>query len=112
MAEIYEQFAGIPSAGSHGVYEDPLNYVLSHHFEVAAAIEAEGMARSIAAQRQLAMHRDEGHARIHVEVGSVDWTVWLEDRSDEPAALAIEYGAQGGRGGARPLSAAFPEVML
>lgn len=75
MAEIYKHFAGIPSSGAHGAYDDPLNYVLSHHSEVAAAIEAEGMARSLAAQRQLSMHRDEGHARIHVEVGSVDWTV-------------------------------------
>lgn len=112
MAEIYRSFAGVPSSGSHGSYDDPLNYVLSHHEDVRNWIEREGTFRAMAASRQLAMHRDEGHARVEVEAGAVDYTVWLVDDSDEPAALAIEYGSAGGRGGARPLTAAFPEVMM
>lgn len=120
MAEIYKQFAGTPSGGAHGSYEDPLNYVLSHHIETQNAIQAEVMSRTAIARSQLAKHRAAGHSSISSEIGDVDGVIWLTDHGTEGAystnpmtpVYAIEFGRAGGRGGARPLTAAFPEVML
>ena len=118
MAEIYKSFPGIPNSGSHGAYDDPLHYVFAHHRSVRVAVEGEALGRARVASSTLRAHRAEGHSDISVEGGSVDFTIWLTDRGEEgkyatnpmTPVYAIEFGREGGRGGARPLSTAFPEV--
>jgi len=51
------------------------------------------------AQAILAAHRYQGHARITVTRGELDYFVNLDDTRGYPAAAAIEYGRKGGRGG-------------
>lgn len=64
------------------------------------------------AEAILSAHRAQGHSRITVEDGSLDWFVSLDDTRGDRAAAAIEYGRSGGRGGATQgvfaLAGAFP----
>lgn len=48
----------------------------------------------------LAARRYEGHSRITVTRGTLDWWVSLDDTRGDHAAAAIEYGRSGGAGGA------------
>ncbi|MDN5930420.1 MAG: DUF5403 family protein [Pseudonocardia sp.] len=52
------------------------------------------------AEAILSAHRAQGHSRITVTKGSLDWFVSLDDTRGDRAAAAIEYGRSGGRGGA------------
>ena len=52
------------------------------------------------AEAILAAHRYQGHSRITVTRGGLDYFVNLDDTRGYPAAAAIEYGRKRGRGGA------------
>ena len=85
MAEIYafatdEYFAKLPGV------RRTLN-VTAH----AGAARAEAI---------LAAHRHQGHSRITVTRGGLDYFVNLDDTRGQRAAAAIEYGRRRGRGGA------------
>lgn len=84
MATIYafatdEYFAKLP--GVRGEIRRTAN---------AGAGRAEGV---------LAAHRAEGHSRITVTHGGLDYFVNLDDTRGDRAAAAIEFGRRGGRFG-------------
>lgn len=84
MAEIYafatdEYFAKLPG--------------------VRATLAKTAQAGAARAQAILDAHRYQGHSRIEVSHGSLDWFVALDDTRGQHAAAAIEYGRKGGRGG-------------
>lgn len=51
------------------------------------------------AEAILAAHRYQGHSRITVTRGELDYFVNLDDTRGDHAAAAIEYGRRRGRGG-------------
>lgn len=51
------------------------------------------------AEAVLDAHRYQGHARITVTHGTLDWWVSLDDSRGQRAAAAIEFGRRRGRGG-------------
>lgn len=115
--ELYRKIPGIPNSGPNGAYDDPLNYVFSHHEKVKAKILSEVETRSAIAKAKLAAHRDTGASSIGVQGGAVDYYVSLIDTDPESAGgrknasvLSIEFGGKSGRGGVAPLRTAFPEI--
>lgn len=67
---------------------------------VRAELKDTANAGAARASTILAARRYEGHSRITVTRGSLDWWVSLDDTRGDHAAAAIEYGRSGGVGGA------------
>jgi hypothetical protein len=53
-----------------------------------------GVARRVAgaAKGRLAVHKFQGHSRITITEGDVDWFVNLDDSRGDHAAMSIEFG--------------------
>lgn len=84
MAEIYafatdEYFAKLPG--------------------VRAKLRTTAYAGAARAEAVLDAHRAQGHARITVTHGTLDYFVNLDDTRGQRAAAAIEFGRRGGRRG-------------
>lgn len=67
---------------------------------VRSELRSTAQAGGARAEAILSAHRAQGHSRITVDHGSLDWFVSLDDTRGDHAAAAIEYGRSGGRGGA------------
>jgi hypothetical protein len=94
MAEIYafadnEYFAKLPG--------------------VRAKLATTARAGAARAEAILAAHRAEGHSRITLTRGTLDWFVNLDDTRGDRAAAAIEYGRKkrGVTSGVHALRSAF-----
>lgn len=66
---------------------------------VRAELRSTAQAGGGRAETILAAHRAQGHSRITVTSGSLDWFVSLDDTRGDRAAAAIEFGRSGGRSG-------------
>lgn len=111
MARLYRYPKGV--TGARG--EDPLAWVIARHVKVQAELQSIARRRAAIAEGVLAAHRDSGDAEIIVEHGDVDWYVTLQDHPDQWGsmnAMAIETGAENGRGGVHALGLAFPETKV
>ena len=111
MAKVYRKPFGAPAARG----QDPLNWVISHHVDVQAALDSVAAYRADIASQVLAQHSRSGAAHIVVERNAVDRFVALVDEPDEYGsvnAMAIETGSSDGRGGVHALGHAFPETRV
>jgi hypothetical protein len=73
-----------------------MNYLISHMSGVRSVIRRTAYAGAARAEAVLAAHRYQGHARITVTSGDVDYFVNLDDTRGQSAAAAIEYGRRRG----------------
>jgi hypothetical protein len=79
---------------------DPVDAWFAHMPGVKAALKEKAAEGAQKAAAVLAAHRYEGHSRITVTKGDLDYYVNLDDTRGDHAAAAIEFGRSGGRGGA------------
>lgn len=75
---------------------------VAHMGEVRREIASTARAGARRAESILAAHRAEGHSRITVTRGDLDYFVNLDDTRGDHAAAAIEYGRRRGVHGTTP----------
>ena len=88
MAEIYEEVHGMT-----------IDAYIAHMPGVRAKLRTTAAAGAARAEAILNAHRYQGHARITLTHGDLDWWVGLDDTRGQRAAAAIEFGRTRGRGG-------------
>ena len=74
------------------------NDIVAHKDGVKRALKKEANRIEAMAAGVLSQHRAEGHARITVTKGKLDYYVNLDDTRGDKAAAAIEYGHMDPRG--------------
>ena len=78
--------------------EPDCNDTVAHLPGVRRALKKEANRIEAMASGVLSQHRQEGHARITVTKGKLDYYVNLDDTRGDKAAAAIEYGHMDPRG--------------
>lgn len=72
---------------------------VAHMRDLQSELESTAKAGARRAESILRAHRAEGHSRITVTKGELDWYVNLDDTRGDVAAAAIEYGRKRGKRG-------------
>lgn len=96
MAVVYDSVRGmkIPEA-------------IAHQADVQADLDRRGVEMGTKAEWLLAAHRQEGHARIEVEVGDIDRHIILDDTRGVLAAMSIEFGRKANEEGTGEMRGLF-----
>lgn len=84
MAEILKKVNGRKLTKIIAVHQGVQDYLEEVTFEIA-----------VRAEEALIEHRQDGHSKIDVEHGDVDWYVVLDDERGQDAAMSIEFGRAG-----------------
>lgn len=75
-----------------------LNHKIAKHPGVQAKLESTAREAGRRASATLAEHRHDGHSKITVDKGKIDWHVVLNDERGDRAARAINQGTKRSRG--------------